>query len=303
MERLKIQKIIFKIGILAVLAMLILPTIQAFAAGATDNWDSNDYILLAPLPCIGSDQDCKTQATQTTLKDYIPGIFNLLIGLSAVAAVLMIVIGGFQYMSSDAIQGKSAGKERIKNAIFSLVLIIGAWLILYTINPNLLDLDLNISTVTTTSPPGGGTLGTGTGTSMTPDQINASNTIRASLEAKGIATYAGPCSSGQTTGCVNLNGLQSISQDGIAALKTACGTTCALTITGGTEGGHNGGTSHTDGVALDVRHNAGLDSFINTYQIPGSLVKTDWGYQCTVKVNGRDTIFLDEGTHWHIGFK
>jgi hypothetical protein len=78
----------------------------------------------------------------------LPGVFNLLISLAAVFAVLMIVIGGFQYMSTDAIQGKSAGRERIKNAIFGLILVLGAYLILYTINPKLLELNLSVDSVT-----------------------------------------------------------------------------------------------------------------------------------------------------------
>jgi hypothetical protein len=66
----------------------------------------------------------------------------------------MIVIGGFQYISTDAIQKKSEGKERIKNAVLGLVLVISAWLILATINPNLLNINLNIESVTTTAPTG-----------------------------------------------------------------------------------------------------------------------------------------------------
>jgi RHS repeat-associated protein len=49
----------------------------------------------------------------------------------------MIVIGGFQYISSDAIMKKSEGKQRIQDAVIGLVLVISAWLILNTINPNL----------------------------------------------------------------------------------------------------------------------------------------------------------------------
>src|SRR3990167_8352752 len=99
------KKIVFKIGMLAILAMVILPTIKVLAV---------DYTVLAPLPGI-------PQGSPITLARYIPLIFNLLIGLSAVWAVLMIILGGFQYMSTDAIQGKANGKERIKNAVLALV--------------------------------------------------------------------------------------------------------------------------------------------------------------------------------------
>lgn len=123
----------------------------ALIASAQDN----TYTVLAPLPGIG-DTDSRT----TTLKDYVPALFKLAIGLSAVAAVVMIVIGGFQYMTSDALKGKESGRERVKNAVIGLVLVITAYLILWTINPKLLELNLSIDPVSTV----GGQTGTdGTG--------------------------------------------------------------------------------------------------------------------------------------------
>jgi hypothetical protein len=139
------KKIILKIGIFVILAMIILPTLRVLAV--------DNYTLLAPLPNLNS-----VPNSTDALKVYIPYIFNLLIGLSAVWAVLMIVIGGFQYMSTDAIQKKEDGKKRIQNAVYGLVLVIGAWLILWTINPNLLTLNLNIDS-TNIAAPAGGTLG------------------------------------------------------------------------------------------------------------------------------------------------
>jgi hypothetical protein len=129
-----------------IIIIILLPPTLALAA---------DYTLLAPLPGL------TTVPNTNPLGTYIPFIFNLLIGLATVAAVLMIVFGGFQYMTTDAIQGKSAGRERIKNAIFGLVLVISAWLILYTINPKLLELNLNIDSVTIReTESSGGTLST-----------------------------------------------------------------------------------------------------------------------------------------------
>jgi hypothetical protein len=123
------KKIILKIETLAILAIITLPTIKVFAA--------DEYTVLTSLPGLPA-------GNTTTIENYIPLMFNLLIGLCGTAAVLMIVIGGFQYMSTDAIQGKERGKERIKNAIFALVLVLGSWLILNEINPNLLTINLNI---------------------------------------------------------------------------------------------------------------------------------------------------------------
>lgn len=125
----------------------------SFAAFAQNQPINNNYTVLAPLPgtLVGPAQG---GGWQTDLQTYLPGLFNLLIGLSAVFAVLMIVIGGFQYMSTDAIMKKESGKKRIMNAVYGLVLVIGAWLILSTINPNLLNINLNIQSAPTSAPTG-----------------------------------------------------------------------------------------------------------------------------------------------------
>jgi hypothetical protein len=224
------KKIILKIGILTVLAMIILPAVQTLAA------DNNDYTVLAPLPGTLK-TGVSLNGSYTDLQTYLPGLFNLLIGLAAVAAVLNIVIGGFQYMSTDAINSKSAGKERIKNAIFALVLIIGAWLILYTINPNLLNLNLNISAVTTSSATGaGGTLnGVLAGYTLTQAQVDTNTAMVDDLKNNyGISVNAGPCTNGETSGCTNLVGLPQVAYLGVTSLEGVCG--CNITITGGTEG-------------------------------------------------------------------
>ncbi len=147
MERWKNKKAILGVGLIVVLMVIFMP---AHPISAQENLE---YAVLAPLPGVA-----ENAGDTTTLEKYVPAIFKLAIGLSAVAAVVMIVIGGFQYMTSDAIQGKSAGKERIKNAIYGLILVIAAWLILNEINPNLLNINLNIESATVTAP--AGTLGT-----------------------------------------------------------------------------------------------------------------------------------------------
>jgi hypothetical protein len=89
------------------------------------------------LPVNPEDPSCKAK-----IESYIPTIFQLAIGLAGAFAVVMIVVGGVQYLSSDAISGKSAGKERIQNALIGLLLAIGAFIILNTINPKALSLNL-----------------------------------------------------------------------------------------------------------------------------------------------------------------
>ena len=139
-------------------AILFATGFLALSASAQTNQETT-YKLLAPLPCVGD--NCGSLAEETVLSKYLPGIFKLAVGLSAAFAVLMIVVGGFQYMSSDAFQNKKEGLERVQNAVKGLILVIGAGLILSEINPDLLKLNLSLSPVTIT-PAGGGGGGGGT---------------------------------------------------------------------------------------------------------------------------------------------
>jgi hypothetical protein len=107
------------------------------------------YHLLAPLPCDNKDEGCVNGTLQSfnpvdtnNLSKYLNLMIKIFIGLCAVLAVIMIVMGGIEYMTSELISNKEAGKERITHAIFGLLLALGAWTILYQINPNLLNADL-----------------------------------------------------------------------------------------------------------------------------------------------------------------
>jgi hypothetical protein len=288
------KKIILKIGVLAIMVIIILPATKVVA--------DNSYTLLAPLPCVGG--DCSTQATQTTLKDYIPGLFNLAIGLSAAFAVLMIVIGGFQYMSTDAIQGKANGKQRIKNAIYGLVLVIGAWLILYTINPALLTLNLNIETATTTAPAGtAGTLTSGNllpGYALDATQVAQNQTLKDALwnsnTTNRISVNAGPCTSGGTSGCTNLVGLPTNAISGVEQLNKDCG--CSIMITGGTEGGHQ--THGPDKPVMDLSSSPALDAYMMRQSSPiGGIVRLSNGQTVTAVYEGQGAEG-SSGPHWHI---
>lgn len=112
--------------------VLVLASVFVAIPAFAENWT---YTVLAPM---GEIQGA------VTLQSYLPALFNLVIGISATFAVIMIVFGGLQYMTTDALQGKAAGKERIKNALFGLILVLCAWLILATINPDLLSFNLSV---------------------------------------------------------------------------------------------------------------------------------------------------------------
>ncbi|MEK7622188.1 MAG: pilin [Patescibacteria group bacterium] len=82
--------------------------------------------------------------TESSLPHYLSLLFKTLIGLAGGIAVLFIVIGGLQYIFSEVPGVKSSGKERISNALVGLILALAAYLILYTINPDLINLNLKL---------------------------------------------------------------------------------------------------------------------------------------------------------------
>ncbi len=110
----------------------------AFFSGAAAAAASTSYTMLQPLPTI-SDGGGVTNFTT-----YITKGFEFSIAIAAGLAVIMIIWGGFDYILTDSISGKSAGKKKITNAIIGLLLALGSYAILNTINPCLLKFDENI---------------------------------------------------------------------------------------------------------------------------------------------------------------
>src|SRR3989338_2557786 len=100
-----------------------------------------EYELLAPLP--GYVQNTTGNKTNASL--YITGIFTLIIAIAGLLAVIAIIFGGIKYMSTDAFTGKSEAKATIEHAIWGLLLAVSAWLILNTINPNLVNFNFGIA--------------------------------------------------------------------------------------------------------------------------------------------------------------
>ena len=74
------------------------------------------------------------------LAQYIAAIYKYLIGISAVACAIMIIYGGFKYIMAATGAHVKEGKEVILNALIGLVLVLGAYTILNTINPETLGL-------------------------------------------------------------------------------------------------------------------------------------------------------------------
>lgn len=82
--------------------------------------------------------------TQGNFDEYINLLYKMSISIAALLAVVKIIIAGAKYMLSDIVTTKGEAKKDIRGALLGLLLIIGAVIILNTINPALTDGGLNI---------------------------------------------------------------------------------------------------------------------------------------------------------------
>ncbi len=71
---------------------------------------------------------------------YVTGIYNFAIGFVLIAALMMITIGGFYYITSAGNQAQAGtAKKIITDALLGLVVVFLIYLILNTINPDLMN--------------------------------------------------------------------------------------------------------------------------------------------------------------------
>ena len=122
------------------------------AAPISPSTPTTNYQLLAPLPGTDSSNPMKDVNTEKGFGSYLNLMIKIFIGLCAVLSVVMIVIGGLEYMTSELISSKEAGKERIRNALLGLIIALGAYALLFTINPDLLKSDVTITNTTVEIP-------------------------------------------------------------------------------------------------------------------------------------------------------
>ena len=99
------------------------------------------YEPLEPLPYLPN-----KYGPENSFASAIPGIFKLLIGGGATIAVVMIVLGALTYMFSDIVGNKKKALDRIRGAMWAIVLLVSSYLILATINPDLVTFSLKLKT-------------------------------------------------------------------------------------------------------------------------------------------------------------
>lgn len=76
------------------------------------------------------------------LSDYIAIIFNFGAIAAGTVATVMFMIGGFQYLTAGGVDDVVKGKKRIVDALVGMALVLGSVLMLRTVNPDILKLQM-----------------------------------------------------------------------------------------------------------------------------------------------------------------
>jgi len=112
-------------------------------AYATEH-DVERYQFLAPIGGLGDSTADGGRDIDVSSKDSLPNfaksLITLTIGFAIMAAIVLLVIAGFRYMTTVKDGAKSDAKKSIGRAIGGLVLALAAVVILQTINPQLIEL-------------------------------------------------------------------------------------------------------------------------------------------------------------------
>ncbi len=246
--------------------------------------------------------------------------YKIALGLAGAAAFGVIIYGAILYTVSAGNTSKQQdAKDWITGAVWGVVLLLGAYLILYTINPNLVELGAiqqamegfitPVPTSTFTPPP------TPTpGTTIMPESTRAvgdETVARTQLRQQGPGVGIKPaCSQTRTTDCVTLQGIRQGTLDEIITLSRDC-PGCNIYITGGTEPGHaEGAFSHANGYKIDLGVNPQNPQNLQNLQLldnyiighPEAFLPIGNRSDGAAQYRNRATlnVYAREGDHWDI---
>lgn len=196
------------------------------------------------------------------LGSYLEGLYQFTFWAIGIAALFMLTIGGFMYVTSAGNTSRlGTAKTIIVDSFLGIIIALFAWLFLYVLNPDLVEglrlpgLSTTIQTPTTT------TTTTSTGLLTHAEAV-------AALSSGISIRSSGNCSDQSNPSCTSLEGIPSSAINSVNNLRTQSG--CSLIITGGTETGHK---THGTGLgSIDFAEDTCLGNFLqNNITNYGSL--------------------------------
>ncbi len=250
----KIKMLFVVLGVFLI-ACTAIPAVQAQETGL-------QYQLLEKIP--GTEN-----LAGSNLPDYISALYKIALVIVTLSAVLMLSIGGFLYLTSAGnTSSMGNAKEIIYDSLIGLVIALSAWLVLYVINPDLVELNMG-----SLSPMAASSLATNTTpTGPAPGGYYTHDEAKNALSAAGIVvTSSGNCSDMNNRTCTSLETIPKSTIENLIKLKAACG--CNFNVTGGTEIGH--ATHGINRPIVDVSENDALNAYLKKQRDAGVIETTD----------------------------
>lgn len=116
------------------LTLLLLPSV-VFGKVNPETEAATNFVPLVGIPYIEGEK-------VSTFGDYVNAFYYASISIAAFLAVIRIIFAGVKYMLTDIVTKKGDAKNDIRSALFGLLIVVGAVLILNTINTNLTQIRL-----------------------------------------------------------------------------------------------------------------------------------------------------------------
>lgn len=264
---------------LLILIFLILAGFLLFSSGASAEYT---YRPLEKIPGF---------ETAEKFPEYLLAITKFAIWVVGIVALFMIIWGGFMYVTSAGNTSRlDTAKRVIFDAFFGLIVALGAWLLLYVINPDLVKFESSMEPVNVDE------IGVPEEVVAEADQYTHDEAAT-KLNGAGIGiTSTGNCSNQNNSKCTSLQGIPKSTVDKLINLKKESG--CSFNVTGGTEVGHK---SHGPGrPVVDVTEN---DCLAKELENPK---KYDITKICTTnKYNDvrHNCTYVEKTSHFHLVFK
>jgi hypothetical protein len=217
---------------------------------------SIDAALAVDIPVYQQLENIPGAEGNKTFPDYMLSIYKLAFWIIGISAMFMISVGGFIYVTSAGNTSSAGlGKTYIKDAIIGLLVGLFAWILLYTINPDLTSFNYTGLTtgMSSHSNPSAGTYvasgerilsGSGScrdasGKPVSPQSnINEARTGQVTACFHGCTSSSAPCTEKVT-----------LSPAMLAAMNDLKG----YTVTSLAGGSHANDSAHYKGLAMDIQ--------------------------------------------------
>ncbi|MBU1131243.1 pilin [Patescibacteria group bacterium] len=152
MNKMTLAKIIKLLTITVFLTVLLLPCLTAQAAWGDSEKETIEFSPNVSIPGsefkTGEPVAVEQTGQPNLLVRYIQAIYKFFVGIAGIVAVFMIVFGGVIWLFSGGNATKiGQAKEIILGAIFGLLLALGSYMILNTLNPSLVNFQLQVAEV------------------------------------------------------------------------------------------------------------------------------------------------------------